>query len=372
MGTNVQTGAPVAGGFWWVWYLALALLAVAVFTRAPSVLTGQEVKLPPAYELKAQRPFADTSKLTVPEDPGERSHGAKLTPRLVGSIVLHWAKKFSWHPYLPAMIFGMVFLFSGIRIGYQIAGDRLVGLYLALTYAGLYSAAACFAVNWAPKPFDGIAMGLLGLTMLSIRRPWVMAGLAFLACWTDERCIVSLLLIAFFVYAWPTFSRREALHRCFILAVSIGVYLATRLLLAMALDWGTPDLSMIRFSPPLALLVLQLVAWSCFEGGWIAIIMAVVVLAGRQDHVSLGLLVGAVAVAIGSCLIVLDVSRASGFAFPLIPAAYGLLKRCAVTPRELRIVAGAGAAASLLVPTFEVITGVTVTWLPSYLSILLQ
>ena len=372
MGTNVQAAAPAAGRLWWLGYLCLALLAVAVFTRAPSALMGQEVKLPPAYELKAQRPFADTSRLTVPDDPGERSHGAKLTPRLVGSVALYWARNLSLHPYLPAMIFGAVFLFSGIWIGYRIAGDHLVGLYLGLTYAGLYAAAACFAVNWAPKPFDGIAMGLLGLTMLAIQRPWVMASLAFLACWTDERCIVSLLLIAFFVLAWPTFSRRDAWYRCFILAAAIGVYLVTRLLLAAALGWGTPDFGMIRFHPPLALLVFQLVAWACFEGGWIAITMAAVVLAGRQDFSTLFLLVGAVALAIGSCLIVLDVSRASSFAFPLIPAAYGLLKRCAVTPRELRIVAGAGAATSLLVPTFEVITGVTVTWLPSYLSILLQ
>lgn len=372
MGTSAQAAAPAAGGLWWVGYLAVALIAVAGFTRVPYVLTGQQVKLPPAYELKAQRPFADTSRLTIPEDPGERSHGAKLTPRLVGSVALYWARSLSWHPYLPATIFGMVFLFSGIWIGYLVAGDRLVGLYLALTYAGLYSAAACFAVNWAPKPFDGIAMGLLGLTMLSIRRPWLMGGLAFLACWTDERCIVSILLIAFFVYAWPSFERRDALYRCLILAVSVGVYLITRLLLAMALDWGKPDLGMIRFNPPLALLVFQLVAWTCFEGGWIAIIMAVVALAGRQDRVGLCLLLGAVAVAIGSCLIVLDVSRASSFAFPLIPAAYGLLKRCSITLRELRVVAGAGAAVSLLVPTFEVITGVTVTWLPSYFSILLQ
>ncbi len=370
MGTNVRAAVFSPGRLWWIWYFLLALVAFAVFTRPPSILTGQEVKLTAAYELKARQPFADTSKLAAGKHPGTQSHGAKLTPRLVGSILLYWTRIFSWHPYLPATLFGFAFLLSGIWVGYQVTGDRLVGLYLALTYAGLYAAAACFSVNWGPKPFDGIAIGLLGLTMLSMKRLWVLASLSFLACWTDERCILSLALIGFLVLAWPECDRRSAVNRCLTIAASVGIYLVTRLLLAVALDWGMPDLSGVNVIPQLAILVSQLAAWTCFEGGWISIIMAAVVLRTHRDYFRLCSFLGLVAVAIIACLVVADVSRASSFAFPLIPASYALLKRYGVGPRELRVLAGAGAAISLLAPNFEIVAGMTVTWLPSYLPIL--
>lgn len=368
----MKAAVYTAQRLWWIWYLLLALVAFAVFTRPVAVLTGQEAKLTAAYEFKAQHPFADTSKLSTGEHPGTQSHGAKLTPRLVGSILLYWTRNFSWHPLLPATIFGFAFLLSGIWVGYQVTGDRLVGLFLALTYAGLYAAAACFSDNWNPKPFDGIAIGLLGLTMLSMKRLWILASLSFLACWTDEKCIVSLVLIAFFVFAWPAFDRRSALYRCLTIAASIGIYFITRLLLSIALDWGVPDLSGVGITPRLAILVWQLAAWTCFEGGWISIIMAAVLLRTHRDYFRLCSFLGLVALAIIACLLVADVSRTSSFAFPLIPVSYALLKRYGVSPRELRILSGTGAAISLLAPNFEIIAGMTVTWLPSYLAILFQ
>ena len=185
-----------ADRFWWLGYLVIIAVAAAVFTSIPSVLVGEQVILPPAYELKSRHPFADTSQLTVPAHLGERSHGAKLTPRLVGSVLLHWASALSLHAYLPAAIFGVLFLLSGILIGYQVTGDRIVGFFVGMAFAGLYAAAASFTVIGAAKPFDGVAIGLAALAMISVRRPLLLATFAFLGLWTDERAITSLALIA--------------------------------------------------------------------------------------------------------------------------------------------------------------------------------
>ena len=136
-----------AGRFWWLGYLVIVMVAAAVFTSVPSVLVDEKVVLPPAYELKAQHPLADTSQLTVPAHLGERSHGAKLTPRLAGSILLHWATRLSLNPYVPATMFGILFLLSGILIGHQVTGDRLVGFFMGLAFAGLYATAASFTVG---------------------------------------------------------------------------------------------------------------------------------------------------------------------------------------------------------------------------------
>ena len=84
--------------------------------------------MPPAYELKAREPFADTSRLAIPDNPYERSHGSKLTPRVAGSLLLHLAFRAGVNPYVPATAMGFLFLISGIAAGRQITGDRTVGL----------------------------------------------------------------------------------------------------------------------------------------------------------------------------------------------------------------------------------------------------
>ncbi|MCJ8331998.1 MAG: hypothetical protein HRT89_19735, partial [Lentisphaeria bacterium] len=73
--------------------LLIVSFAAVVFSSAPAVFFQKDIQLPPAYELKSQKPFADTSKLTIPPHDGERSHGAKLTPRLLGSVSLWLSSK---------------------------------------------------------------------------------------------------------------------------------------------------------------------------------------------------------------------------------------------------------------------------------------
>lgn len=369
---NSRLAILIAGHFWMFKCLLVASIAAVVFTCSPSILIHKEVSLPAAYELKAQHPFADTSTLTIPEHAGERSHGAKLTPRLVGSILLHLATTFSWHPYMPATLFGLFFLLSGIQIGYQVTGDRLVGLFLGMTFSGLYASSASFSINWMPKPFDGIAIGLLGLTLISIKRQWLLAIMSFLSCWTDERAVLSLFFIAIFVVSWPALDTRAKFSSCLTIAGSVFAYLITRALVSYALKWGVAEIGMIGMDTRLALLLSPLAAWSCFEGGWITIIFAAWILYTQQDHARLCLLLGSVALAIVSCLLVLDISRVSSFAFPLIPVSYALLKGKGFSPRELRILAGAGAAISLLAPNFEILAGVVVKWLPPLLPLLLS
>jgi hypothetical protein len=273
---------------------------------------------------------------------------------------------------MPATLFGLFFLLSGIYIGYHITGERLVGLFLGMTFSGLYASSACFSINWMPKPFDGIVIGLLGLTLMSIQRQWVLASMSFLSCWADERAVLSLILIACFVIAWPALGTRAKFSRCLTIAGSVFVYLITRVLLSYVLRWEGPDMSMIAIDARLALMFSPLAGWSCFEGGWITIIFAAWILGTQHDYARLFLLLGSVVLALLCCHLVLDISRVSSFAFPLIPLSYALLKGKDTSPRELRILAGAGAAISLLAPNFEIIAGSAVKWLPPLLPLLLS
>ena len=92
----------VEGPTWVLKCFVVAWGATLVFSLVPAVIAFPDMELPPAYKLKSESPLSDTTELTVPEHPGERSHGAKLTPRIVSSLCLSGATKLSLHPYWPA------------------------------------------------------------------------------------------------------------------------------------------------------------------------------------------------------------------------------------------------------------------------------
>ena len=112
----------IAGPVWWLKCWCVCLLAAFCFSCAPAVWMFREVELPPAYEQKSNEPLADTSLLTIPEHPGERSHGAKLTPRLVGAYALALTKRLDIHPYWPASMGGLLVLLAAVITGYRVSG----------------------------------------------------------------------------------------------------------------------------------------------------------------------------------------------------------------------------------------------------------
>ncbi|MAI35509.1 MAG: hypothetical protein CBE00_12800 [Planctomycetaceae bacterium TMED240] len=318
-----------AGPFWICKAWLLSLFAALSFSCVPTIFRDgvgwddANPPLPPAYELKADQPLADTAELTIPEDPGARSHGAKLTPRVFSAGCLFIVKQLNLHPYLPASLGGCLFLLSGIISGYSITGDRKLALGVSLILAGLYASNACFSMNFEPKPFDGVAIGMVAVTLMLINRPILFSASAFLTCWTDERAIMSLVLIGITVFLLINMDTKVRQNRGWMLAGAILSYIISRKLLEAI--WSPTDLSMLGENLLTSTAYFQLAGWSCFEGAWILLAMAVwKSWQNRSPLVSFGIVIVALG-CIGSCLIVLDVSRASCFAFPLIFAALASL-----------------------------------------------
>ena len=320
-----------AGPFWICKVWLLSLVAALSFSCVPAVFrdglawNDANPPLPPAYELKADQPLADTAELTIPADPGARSHGAKLTPRVFSAACLFLTKQLNLHPYLPASIGGCLFLLSGIITGYRITGDRNIAVGTSLILAGLYASNACFSMNFEPKPFDGVAIGLVALTLMLIDRPILFTGCAFLACWTDERAIMSLVLIGMTVLLLVNMDKKTRQNRCWMLVGAILSYVISRKILEATANWSPADFSMLGDNLLTSTAYSQLAGWSCFEGAWILLAMAIWTnWQNRSPLASMSILLAALG-CVGSCLIVLDVSRASCFAFPLIFAALASL-----------------------------------------------
>jgi hypothetical protein len=364
----------VSGRLWMLKGLLLAVGCALTFSTTSAVLMDrEETVLPPAYVLKSQDPFADTSRLMRPQDPGERSHGAKLTPRIVGSVLLWGAAQGGLHPYVPATVFGLVFLLSGIRTGYLVSGDRLVGVYTGLCFSGLYATSACFTVNFMAKPFDGVALGSLGLAMIAARSPAALLAASLMCLWTDERGLIGLGCLAVLILVWPAQSRRDKARSCAALVLSVLLYVVSRASLSWALHWNSPDASLVGIMPRMALSYFQLANWSAFEGGWIAIVLALHGLLQERSYARFSLLLSALlSMAVASTVVVLDASRTAMYAYPLIPAAIAVLSEGRMDRPALRRTMGLAAMISVLAPNLEVIMGIIVQWLPPHVVYLLN
>ncbi len=355
-----------SGRFWAIKCLLLCLTATFTFSCAPAIWMFPVIELPPAYQLKSEDPLADTSTLTIPEHDGERSHGAKLTPRLLSSFFLYASIRFTQHPYFPASIGGLVLLLSGLVVGTKLTGSRPTGLATGLLLAGLYASNACFSMNHGPKPFDGIAIGMVALTLLCLERPFLFAISAYLSCWTDERAIVSLALIGALVMVRETFDSHARQIRYISIIGAVMIYGLTRLLVSRLRGWTEGDTSMLGDNLFASFSYAQMVAWTCFEGGWILIGAAAWFAIKRGQNRDAIVLIAASVIAMGTCLLVLDLSRAAAFTFPVIFIAMAVLHKHGGIARRLTLrTATIAAAVSLLSSNVEIISSIAYSPLPT-------
>jgi hypothetical protein len=340
--------------------VATALMAM-LFSCAPAVLTGEGRNLPPAYGLKLMRPFADTTLLTIPAEANERSHGNKLTPRLGGSIPLWSAGALGLHPYLPATCGTLLFLVSGLVLGRRLGGTRTAGLGLGCTYAGLFATSTGCAVTWMPKPFDGIALGFVGMASASVGAPVLLGIWSFLSLYTDERAAVSLCVVALLIFLIPHRSWVERNRDWLALGLSVCAFVATRVVIAHWSGWRPPDMNDVLTSYAQSLSYLQWSAWLCAEGGWAVIGLAVFLLVRRRLLGEAALFAVAVLLAVASIGVVQDMSRAAAFCFPIIPCALAILVRHNMR-RMMAHALAASAIVSLLAPNCDIVRGVAMTW----------
>ena len=346
--------------------LIASVLACFGFSCAPAIWMYPEVNLPPAYQVKSESPLADTATLTIPAHEGERSHGAKLTPRLLSSCFLYAATSIGQHPYVPATIGGLFFLLAGVLTGSKLGGSPLMGLFTGLLFAGLYASNACFSMNHGPKPFDGIAIGMVAVTLIMIDRPVLFAASAYLSCWTDERALVSLFLIGALIMVRESLDANARQLRYLILVGAVMTYGLSRLIAGRILGWTDGDTSMLGDNLLASFSYGQMVAWTCFEGGWLLIGSAIWLSVKANVKKDAIILLVATAIAMASCLVVLDLSRAAAFSFPTLLIAIVVMQKHSsfarnLTPRTTAL----AATVSLLASNVEIISSIAFTPLPT-------
>lgn len=175
----------LSGSGWQLKVLLFCWLFGACFSYNLEWVVPSGIPLPRAYEEKSLRPLVpvDTENWTGHE--GEISHGKKINTRLAGSLLLWLGVKAGLTPYAVSSCFGLLFLFCFLRSSFRAVPDRWSAFLFCLMVTGLFASSSAFAVTFMPKPFDGIALGFLGLALLP-HLGLVFLG-TFLGGWTDER-----------------------------------------------------------------------------------------------------------------------------------------------------------------------------------------
>lgn len=265
------------------------------------------------------------------------SHQAKMNYRLLPPVV--------------AWLIGV----DGLRV-VELTSWLMLGACIFIALARASSARAAFAGTLATlctssgavyfndlgHCCDVMAQALLAVNLV-VMSPWLMAGTATLALFTDERAL--LILPVLFALrgpkAWPLWA-------------SVAVYAAGRLALGHWLYAPTSYADVGCWDYALAeLRLLPVVTWGMLEGAWMMLGVTVVALWRRNRALAAAVALYPFAVACLS-LTVLDMTRSASYAI-LVPAAALMLAK--LPERRAFWVCLAGAVVSVTCPNSMFIAG---------------
>lgn len=224
----------------------------------------------------------------------------------------------------------------------------------------LYFAIACSSVYLAKAFiwdydfwFDGFAYFFLLLGMYFRHKTGIFCALQF-ACWTDERAVVALASIYLFHVLQENnfdlssssqiFNRESLKQRSFVVLLAGLTYVMTRAFLAYQFDLHTPygegsgvGLNLIPFQFKHRLIGIFL----AFEGLWILLLAAALIMYNQNKSLLLMLLSGILFIHILVAYSVFDITRSLSYAFPvfIIAGIYVSLNRTKVHQRIFLITA---------------------------------
>ncbi|MPR34767.1 hypothetical protein [Salmonirosea aquatica] len=310
---------------------ALLLFFLVFLTTYPKYI---EILLDPSPALTNKYFFNKIEHPLMPAQLAAGTHGAKSAFRLTVPLlakVLHLSSARNGQGiivlYLLQSLLLLPFLILLMRIFQRFSNDRST-LLLTLSFATIYVGKSFFWDYdfW----FDGYAYFFLALGMALRTRSGIFCALQ-LACWTDERAVVSLYSIYLFhllqesdfkligirqYFNRPFFSKSSSI----VILVAL-TYLLGRLSLAHLFDLRTPfgEEAGVSFAlVPYQLKHRLIGIFLAFEGLWVPILATLFVLQQKKEYILFGQFSAILMVHILVAYSVFDITRSMGYAFPLL------------------------------------------------------
>ncbi len=298
---------------------SIVILAI-LFSINPAIVNFERDISDDYYRQKIQSPFIDLSTTEIDSDEGTRSHGLKLTPRIFPALLIHFATNHGQHVFLVSSVCWLLLLSTTYTFSKTHFESDACAFFLTLCIALMPVSNVCVGFTSHPwKPFDGTPLALLSCIICFQKKYLLQTLLYFLAYWSDERVLVATPVLLAVNFYLGKKSLGHFLLSCLGPLIGFAAYLVLRVSISAALQWNTPDMSMVNFSTiSLTTQSWQLALWLPFQGAWLIILFAFKRFFNKKNYFDLILMSAISLVAISSIFIVFDTTRASAFIYPLI------------------------------------------------------
>lgn len=286
-------------------------------------------------------------------------HEAKMKFRLFLPTLVRilGAEHFEIWLYFLMFILGFFYIYLITKISLIILGentDRILILLFVAGFTNLYAGGGSFILDIVP--YGDFFAFLFLLLSIYTRNPFIIFLCCQCAFWVDERALVN----SVFVILWWTFTpfagkefnvkftfQALAVIVSGIIYVGIREYLTVYHHLNDAIYIGE---FITTFEENLKMLSLRI--WAGFDGMWILIIMALIILFKEKKYQFLLTLLGSLLISIGFAFIAYDVNRGISYGFIVLLLSLVICKNY-LSEKELKYVLIVCFLVSILSPTLN-------------------
>jgi hypothetical protein len=350
----VRVAEAITSSSWWKIKVTVLAVACGLFFSFPSLdvfFDGRYLESWSPVLIKVQEPLTD---LVREHGYSENSHASKLNFRILVPMVSYFFKFGVYEITAMAFVGGVLLVWLSVQLSYMITKDRVVPLFMALLLVGIHAGMTSFGEFRGM--FDGISLLLLVASMVT-RNPVCIFMFVFMACWNDERSLLSAGLVLLF-HAMSVQKEGDKLtirsffsSSCISVALAVIAYIGSRLWLAnnysISTTWGGVGISILLEQVN----NLPMGIWTAFEGGWLLILTAFILLYAHKDWLAMVVFGGMMSILIVGSVSVVDITRSMAYLLPSIFIALLLLQR-SLSVDELRVLTVVSGISCLLWPTY--------------------
>lgn len=316
-----------ASGRWWTSRVVVGTLLILFFLSCPSY---------EAYEgnrgvgtWKAVMMKADNLTYNLLNDFGPTSNASRVNFRLLMPALARVTGMGPAGLLVVQGIAGVLLLFLVAALAYRETSSRTVAALVTLMTGSTFAGTTSFVEHRGV--FDGVSICLM-LGCMYFSNPALIALFLFAAGWNDERALLAAPLIV--VYRLVQGRDGRAFHfASFFSSPLIGLYLGGALHLVSRWYYLTQYAIPHRFDGNGIRVLLNQInmipmgLWTAFEGGWLLLPLALLILYRQRQYVVAILFVLALSGLLLVSLSVVDVSRTTAYCLPAVFVCLALLSR---------------------------------------------
>jgi hypothetical protein len=286
-------------------------------------------------------------------------HEAKMKFRLFLPTLVRilGAEHFEIWLYFLTFIFGFFYIYVIAKIASNILGENINRILVLLFVAGftnLYAGGGSFVLDIVPYG-DFFAFFFLLLSIYT-KNPFAIFLCCQCAFWVDERALVNAVFVMLWWIFTPFNGNKFALKlnaQWFTVFISGVIYVGIRQYLTV--HYQLHEVTYIgefitTFKENSKMLSLRI--WAGFDGMWILIIMALIVLFKEKNYQFLGTFLGSLIISIGFAFIAYDVNRGISYGFIALLLSLVICKKY-LSEKELKYVLIVCFLVSILSPTLN-------------------